>query len=147
MLSMQSDGYHSMFDGISNIVGLVGIQVACRPADDEHPYGHRKYETMASVFIAVLLIIVAIKILSSAYSRFGSNDMPEVTSMSFLIMIGAMIINYFVTTCEYRSGAKLQSEVLVADSLHTKSDMIYSFLFLLFLDSLLSKRGSRYLIL
>ena len=115
-----------MFDGISNIVGLIGIQVACRPADNEHPYGHRKYETMSSVFIAVLLIIVAFKILSSAFSRLGSNDVPEVTSMSFIIMIVTMIINYFVTTYEYRSGTKLQSEVLVADSLHTKSDIFVS---------------------
>jgi cation diffusion facilitator family transporter len=125
-LSMQSDGYHSMFDGVSNIVGLIGIQVASKPPDTEHPYGHRKFETMASVFIAVLLISVAFKIVSSAFSRFGSNDVPEVTLISFLIMIGTMIVNYFVTTYEYRRGTQLQSEVLVADSMHTKSDIYVS---------------------
>ncbi|OPY22265.1 MAG: ferrous iron efflux protein F [Methanomethylovorans sp. PtaU1.Bin093] len=125
-LSMQSDGYHSLFDGVSNIVGIVGIQVACKPPDAEHPYGHRKFETLASIFIAVLLISVAFKIVSSAFSRFGSNDVPEVTLISFLIMIGTMIVNYFVTTYEYRSGKKLQSEVLIADSMHTKSDIYVS---------------------
>ncbi len=125
-LSMQSDGYHSLFDGVSNIVGIVGIQVASKPPDTEHPYGHRKFETMASVFIAVLLISVAFKIVSSAFSRFGSGDVPEVTLISFVIMIGTMIVNYFVTTYEHRSGTKLQSEVLVADSMHTKSDIYVS---------------------
>ena len=125
-LSMQSDGYHSMFDGVSNIVGLIGIQAASKPPDDEHPYGHRKFETMASIFIAVLLIFVAFKILSSAFSRFGSIDVPEVTSISFVVMIGTMIVNYIVTTYEYRSGTKLQSEVLIADSMHTKSDIYVS---------------------
>jgi cation diffusion facilitator family transporter len=125
-LSMQSDGYHSLFDGVSNIVGLVGIQVASKPPDAEHPYGHRKFETLASVFIAVLLISVALKIVSSAFSRFGSSDVPEVTLISFLIMIGTMMVNYFVTTYEYRSGKKLQSEVLIADSMHTKSDIYVS---------------------
>jgi cation diffusion facilitator family transporter len=125
-LSMQSDGYHSLFDGISNIVGLVVIQAASKPPDAEHPYGHRKFETMASVFISVLLIYVAFKIISSAFSRFGNGDVPEVTLISFAIMIGTMIVNYFVTTYEYRSGTKLQSEILVADSMHTRSDIYVS---------------------
>lgn len=125
-LSMQSDGYHSMFDSISNIVGLIVIQAASKPPDAEHPYGHRKFETLASVFIAVILISVAFKIVNSAFSRFNSSDVPEVTSISFLIMIGTMIINYFITTYEYRSGTKLQSEILVADSMHTKSDIYVS---------------------
>lgn len=125
-LSMQSDGYHSLFDGISNIVGLVVIQAASKPPDAEHPYGHRKFETLASVFIAVLLISVAFKIVSSSFSRFGNGDVPEVTSISFAIMIGTMVVNYFITTYEYRSGTKLQSEILVADSIHTKSDIYVS---------------------
>lgn len=54
-LSMTADGYHSLFDGLSNIVGLAGSFIGDRPPDVEHPYGHRKYETVASVFIALLL--------------------------------------------------------------------------------------------
>lgn len=125
-LSMQSDGYHSLFDGISNIVGLIGIQAASKPPDAEHPYGHRKFETMASVFIAVLLMFAGFNILNSAFHRFGSGAIPEVTTFSFLVMIGTMAINYMVTTYEHRNGVKLQSEVLIADSMHTKSDIYVS---------------------
>lgn len=125
-LSMQSDGYHSMFDGVSNIVGLIGIQAASKPPDTEHPYGHRKFETMASVFIAVLLMFAGFNIVNSALHRFGSGITPEVTTFSFLVMIGTMAINYMVTTYEHRNGVKLQSEVLIADSMHTKSDIYVS---------------------
>ncbi len=125
-LSMQSDGYHSMFDGVSNIVGLIGIRAASKPPDAEHPYGHRKFETMASVFIAVLLMFAGFNIVSSALHRFGSGTIPEVTTFSFLVMIGTMTINYMVTTYEHRNGVKLQSEVLIADSMHTKSDIYVS---------------------
>lgn len=125
-LSMQSDGYHSMFDGVSNIVGLIGIQAASKPPDTEHPYGHRKFETMASVFIAVLLMFAGFNIVNSALHRFGSGITPEVTTFSFLVMIGTMAINYMVTTYEHRNGIKLQSEVLIADSMHTKSDIYVS---------------------
>ena len=61
-LSMIADGYHSLFDGVSNIIGLAGSFIGARPPDMGHPYGHRKYETVASIFIALLLIFVGIEI-------------------------------------------------------------------------------------
>ncbi|WP_342665134.1 cation diffusion facilitator family transporter [Methanolobus tindarius] len=126
VLSMQSDGYHSLFDGISNIIGLIGIQIAARPPDKEHPYGHRKFETLASVSIAVLLAIVAFEIVHSAFQRFGSGNLPEVTSISYLVMICTMIVNLAVTTYERKNGEALNSEVLLADAAHTKSDIYVS---------------------
>jgi cation diffusion facilitator family transporter len=53
--AMQADGFHSLFDGTSNVVGLVGMGLAARPADRDHPYGHGKYETYASAIIGAML--------------------------------------------------------------------------------------------
>ncbi|HYI16633.1 MAG TPA: cation transporter, partial [Thermomicrobiales bacterium] len=47
-VSILTDGFHSLTDSASNVVALVGVSVARRPPDANHPYGHRKYETMAS---------------------------------------------------------------------------------------------------
>jgi cation diffusion facilitator family transporter len=126
VLSMQSDGYHSLFDGVSNIVGLIGIQIAAKPPDKEHPYGHRKFETLASIVIAVILAVVAFEIVHSAFDRFGTGSAPEVTVISFAIMLGTMCVNYGVTTYEHKKGTELNSEVLLADSAHTKSDIYVS---------------------
>jgi cation diffusion facilitator family transporter len=126
VLSMQSDGYHSLFDGVSNIVGLIGIQIAAKPPDKEHPYGHRKFETLASIVIAVILAVVAFEIVHSAFDRFGTGSAPEVTVISFAIMLGTMCVNYGVTTYESKKGTELNSEVLLADSAHTKSDIYVS---------------------
>ena len=125
-LSMEADGYHSLFDGVSNIVGLIGIQIASKPADKEHPYGHRKYETLASIAIAFLLIYVGFEIISSAIDRFSNRMQPDVTSISFVVMIVTMAVNLFVTTYEHKQGVLLKSEILVADSMHTKSDIYVS---------------------
>ncbi|MBP2029193.1 cation diffusion facilitator family transporter [Methanohalophilus levihalophilus] len=125
-LSMQSDGYHSLFDGISNIVGIIGIQIASRPPDESHPYGHQKYETLASVFIAVLLVFVAFEIISQSVERFATMTTPEITTLSFVVMIVTIGINLAVTTYEKRKGEELKSEVLIADSMHTRSDIYVS---------------------
>ncbi|MDI3539919.1 MAG: hypothetical protein PWP14_1073 [Methanolobus sp.] len=126
VLSMQSDGYHSLFDGVSNVIGLIGIQIASKPPDEDHPYGHRKFETLAAIFIAFILGVVAFEIVRSAIERFGNGTSPEVTTFSFIIMLGTMGVNYAVTTYERRKGKELQSEVLLADSAHTKSDIYVS---------------------
>lgn len=126
VLSMQSDGFHSLFDGVSNIVGLIGIQIAAKPPDKEHPYGHRKFETLASIMIAVILAIVAFEIVHSAFTRFGNGSHPEVTAISFVVMLGTMVVNYSVTTYESKKGKELNSEVLLADSAHTRSDIYVS---------------------
>ncbi|MBN2110643.1 MAG: cation transporter [Methanosarcinaceae archaeon] len=126
VLSMQSDGYHSLFDGVSNVVGLIGIQVASKPPDREHPYGHRKFETLAAVFIAFILGVVAFEIVRSALERFGNGNNPEVTTISFLVMLGTMVVNYSVSTYEKKKGTEFKSEVLLADSAHTKSDIYVS---------------------
>ena len=125
-LSMQADGYHSLFDGVSNIIGIIGIQIASKPPDKNHPYGHQKYETMASIAIATLLLFVGFEILQSSIDRFTTGAQPDVTSMSFIVMVTTIGINLLVTTYEHRKGVQLNSEILIADSMHTKSDIYVS---------------------
>ncbi len=125
-LSMVADGYHSLFDGTSNIVGLVGIWLAYHPPDKNHPYGHKKYETFASLGISILLFLACYKVLRDAYLRFQDSVVPEVTLYSVLVMGVTMGVNGFVMTWERRRGKELRSEILIADSLHTQSDIFAS---------------------
>ena len=62
--SMTADGFHSLSDGGSNILGLIGITIACWPADNDHPYGHRKYETLFSLGIAAVLFYLCFNLIS-----------------------------------------------------------------------------------
>ena len=125
-LSMQADGYHSLFDGVSNIIGIIGIRIASKPPDKNHPYGHQKYETMASIAIAILLLFVGFEILQSSIDRFTTGSQPYITSMSFIVMVVTTGINLFVTTYEHKKGVELNSEILIADAMHTKSDIYVS---------------------
>lgn len=125
--SMQADGIHSIFDSAGNVVGLVGITLALRPADKGHPYGHYKFETYASMVIGVLLILAAIEVGSSAVSSLVSGvHAAEVTPVSFVVMGGTLAINVLVTRYERREGKRLNSDVLMADASHTLSDAMVS---------------------
>lgn len=127
-VAMQADGYHSLFDGTSNVVGLVGMYLAGRPADREHPYGHGKFETYASAAIGAMLALAAYSLGSSALKELLSSEAsaPRVDAVSFAVMLGTLIVNIAITTWERRVGRALGSEILVADASHTGSDVLVS---------------------
>ncbi|MCX5633291.1 MAG: cation diffusion facilitator family transporter [Phycisphaerae bacterium] len=123
---MTADGFHSFSDGTSNIVGLVGIALAFRPKDTEHPYGHKKFETFFSLGIAFLLGIVCFELLQEGIKRLRKPVLPEITILSFAVMAVTLLVNILVMTYERRKGEMLQSDILVSDSMHTRADILTS---------------------
>ncbi|PKM50440.1 MAG: cation transporter [Firmicutes bacterium HGW-Firmicutes-7] len=125
-VSITADGFHSLSDATSNIVGLIGIKIAARPIDEKHPYGHRKFETLSGLFISVMLFYIALKtiyfgILRLVYPR------PIIISMeSVVVLLITIGINLVVAVYEYKKGLVLNSEVLISDAIHTRSDIFVS---------------------
>ncbi len=125
--SMQADGIHSLFDSIGNVIGLIGIAVAARPADKGHPYGHAKFETYGSLVIGILLLIAAFEVGTGAVERLVNQTFDaQVTGLSFAVMVVTLGINLGVTLYERRAGKKLKSDILMADASHTFSDALVS---------------------
>jgi cation diffusion facilitator family transporter len=125
-ISIVSDGFHSLTDSASNVVALVGVSIARRPPDRNHPYGHRKYETMASVAILLFLIVVLVEVLRTAAERLLTGGTPRVFPEGIALMTATLLLNLFVVTYEQRAGRRLKSEVLLADAKHTRSDALTS---------------------
>jgi cation diffusion facilitator family transporter len=127
-IAVTADGIHSLLDGASNVVGLVGIVVARRPSDANHPYGHRKYETFVALGIVGMLALGCTEIVESAIERVVHPRLPDITPAGFVIMGLTLSINLLVVWIERRAGRRLQSELLLADAAHTGSDVYASLL-------------------
>ena len=125
--AMQADGIHSVFDSAGNVIGLIGIAIASRPADREHPYGHSKFETYASVLIGCMLLSAAGEIgFNAIQSIYNNSFSAQVTPVSFIVMSVTLCINIGVSYYERKQGAILKSSILKADAAHTLSDAIVS---------------------
>jgi cation diffusion facilitator family transporter len=123
-ISILSDGFHSLTDAASNVTGLVGVRAASQPPDADHPYGHRKYETVAAAAVIVFLLIVLVEVLRNAFNRLmGRSMVPTITTASFIVMIGTVAVNVLVVWYESRAADRLASEVLLADAMQTRSDV------------------------
>lgn len=125
-ISMRSDGFHSFFDGTSNVIGLIGIWIASHPPDEGHPYGHRKFETLSTIAIAVMIFTTGTEILREAYLRLSVPYDIKVSLMSFVVMAVTLAVNVGVTIYETRKGRELKSDFLTADAMHTRSDIYIS---------------------
>ncbi len=122
-LSMVADGYHSLLDGLNNVIGLIVVGVARRPPDADHPYGHRKFETAATLAIGLALAGLSYRLVEGSFGRLGSGHTPKIAALNFVVMIATLGMNLFVSWYEAREGRRLRSEYLVADAAHTRSDV------------------------
>ncbi len=125
-VSVISDGFHSLTDAASNVMGMIGLRASRKPPDEDHPYGHRKYETLAAAGIFVFLLFVVMEVARAAISRLYGGAAPEVTVLSFVVMLVTLAINLLVVRYEGREARRLSSELLLADAMATRSDVLTS---------------------
>jgi len=121
--AVTADGLHSFIDGGSNVLGLVAMSVASRPADEDHPYGHGKFEALASLAIGAMIGIAMLELGRMALDSLLNDRHPEVTPLMAGVMVLTLFVNMAVTRVERRQGEKLKSPLLLADAKHTLSDV------------------------
>ena len=117
-----SDALHSLSDLFNNILALTLMKVASYGPDQNHPYGHRKFETLAVFILATLLCVVAIEIVLRAFDRIGNPIL--LSNWGLMLMCGVLIINIGISSWEHYWAKRLHSEILRADARHTFSDIL-----------------------
>ncbi len=125
-VALTADGFHSLSDSANNIIGIIGITLASRPQDKEHPYGHKKIETMASLLISMALVVMAYNVITKSIDKLYNPEVMAISLESLIILIATVIINIYVAVYEKRKGQEYSSSFLIADSIHTKSDVFVS---------------------
>lgn len=127
-LSLIADGFDSVFDASTNVVGLVGIGIAAKPADKEYPYGHRKAETFTALIITYILFLTCYELVKNSIERILDPALitAEVTPWSYAALGISIVTHLGVVKYELNAGRKLRSDVLVADALNTRADILVS---------------------
>ncbi len=130
-LVMIADGMDSSLDAIANTIAMVVTRLAGHPPDEEHPYGHRRYETLAAMLVGGFLLLTASEIVKSSIERLVSGDVPEIGLANFAVMSLALVVNLALFRMQRRAGQRLHSEVLIASSEDKRSDIMVSITVLL----------------
>ena len=124
-ISILGDAAHSAVDLLNNLVGLVVLKYATEPPDKKHPYGHGKFETLGAFAIVIFLAIACVEIVQSSITRLlHPVKLPLFKQEVVWLLILTLGINLIVWIYERNKGKKLNSDLLIADSSHTGSDVL-----------------------
>src|SRR5712691_2261317 len=124
-LAVLGDALHSGVDALNNVLALVVVRVATKAPDEDHPYGHGKFETLGALAIVGFLSITCFELVRQAVYRFsGDHRAPLLSEAQFAILLATLAINVLVTRYEHRRGTELESQLLIADAAHTRTDVL-----------------------
>ena len=123
-LAVLGDAVHSSTDAINNVLFVALMRVAGRGPDEDHPYGHTKFEVLGAVGILVFLSVSCFELLKGAALHLVRAEPPPAFTAPDLALIAAtLVVNVWVAWYEARRGKALASDLLLADAAHTRADV------------------------
>jgi len=139
-LAVLGDAVHSSVDAAYNVLGLVVVRVAAQEPDEDHPYGHGKFETLGALAIVVFLSVTCFELVRSAIGHLLSGGHAvRVSDLGLVLLLATLLTNIVVAWYENRRGHELSSELLIADAAHTRADVFITIGVLI--GVLFSRRG------
>lgn len=125
-VSIISEAIHSTMDLLAAIIAFFSVKVSDRPADEDHPYGHGKFENVSGVIEALLIFIASVWIIYEAVKKIMSPHEVGSIGIGFIVMFISAGVNYFVSRKLYAVAKQEDSIALEADALHLKADVFTS---------------------
>jgi cation diffusion facilitator family transporter len=123
-LAVFGDALQSSVDTVNNLFALFVVRVASKAPDEDHPYGHAKFETLGALLIALLLALSIFELVRGAIARLVTGvPTVNVSGTALALLVFTLAVNVAVVWFETRAGRRLQSDLLLADALHTRTDV------------------------
>ena len=126
-LALISEALHSAVDVVATVVTWLVVRVSDRPADEEHHYGHGKFESLSALGVIAMLYVLAGGILVESWSRLSAGaPPPTLSAIPFVVLVIDIIVNFWRARALHRTARDTKSQALAADALHFASDVLGS---------------------
>lgn len=119
-----ADSMNNLSDASSSIISLLGFRLAEKPADDDHPYGHGRYEYISALTIAVFILTIGIELLKSSFDKVINPTDTLITWLSIVILVISIFAKLFLYSFNNKLGKKIKSNTLVAAAIDSRNDSI-----------------------
>jgi len=126
-LALISEALHSSVDVVATVVTWIVVRVSDRPADEEHHYGHGKFESVSALGVIAMLYVLAGGILVESWSRLREGAAPPtISAIPFIVLLVDIAVNFWRARALHRAARDTKSQALAADALHFASDVLGS---------------------
>ena len=123
-VSITADAVNNLSDASSNIVSLLGFKMASKPADEEHPYGHARYEYLAGLTVAVIILIIGFELGKSSVQKLLKPEPVVFSWLSVGILAASIGVKLWMMTFNRRVGQLISSDTLRATAADSRNDVI-----------------------
>ncbi len=123
-VSIVADAVNNLSDAASNIVSLLGFKLAAKPADEGHPYGHGRFEYLAALVVAALVLAVGINLVAASIGKIAHPEPVEFGWAVVVVLVGSILVKLWMASLNRRLGRAISSEVLFATAVDARNDVI-----------------------
>lgn len=123
-IALIADGFHTLSDLLTSLVVIIGFKFSQQPPDKEHPFGHGRYEDIASLIIAILLAVVGAQFFISSVKRLYSPEIVKGSFLFFLVILSTAVAKEVLARYSLYLSRKIDSHALLADAWHHRSDAL-----------------------
>ena len=123
-MAIFADGLNNLSDGASSLVTLLGFKLGERPADPEHPYGHARYEYLAALTVAVMILVIGVELVKSSVQKILHPEAVEFSVLTAAVLTGSILLKLWMALFDRKLGRKISSAALIAAAADSRSDVI-----------------------
>jgi len=123
-LALIADSIHSISDTATSVIVIIGFKISGKPADKEHPFGHQRAEYVATLVIAIILIVAGLEFIREGIDRFNQPGELKYSAPILLIIVFTMLVKFWMGSLTKHIGKKINSSSIAADAVHHYTDVI-----------------------
>lgn len=123
-VSITADGLNNLTDASSSVVTLLGFKLAEKPADEDHPYGHARFEYLSALAVAVLMLFIGFELAKSSVQKIFRPESVEFGWITSAVLLGSMAVKLWLSLYNLRLGRKIESDTLLATAADSRNDVI-----------------------
>lgn len=125
-IALTADAWHTLSDSLSSIIVIAAVKLSSKKADNEHPFGHGRWEQIAALFIAFLLAIIAFDFLKDSIIQFKNHESTEFGTIAIVVTIISIIAKEALAQYAFYIGRKTDNVSIKADGWHHRTDALSS---------------------
>lgn len=123
-VAITADAVNNLSDASSSVISLLGFRLAGRPADEEHPYGHGRYEYLSGLMVAILIIVIGVELVKTSFDKILHPSEVEFSLVTAAVLLASIGVKLWMMAFNRRIGRKIDSKTLIATAADSRNDVI-----------------------
>lgn len=123
-VAITADAVNNLSDASSSVVSLLGFKLADKPADEDHPYGHGRYEYLAGLMVAVMILVIGVELMKGSAEKILNPAQVALSAPLVIVLLGSIAVKFWMARFNRRIGEKIDSQTLLATADDSRNDVI-----------------------